>query len=371
MKKYPIKKILTVLFFATLFLSGGLGKFNLLQLTAASLFFLVLFMSSVKKKNGKNIKPYGSTIFFIFLYSFILSLFWSLDKAVSIGYFWIFASGYIFWFYAYNRVYKERKNIFMTMLIVGISFSVLFIVDLLRNNEILGPLGLYRNTSMYGNHNHIGDYWAILTILSVHNLLFLKDKKLWFVFSLIGSLFVAISMSRVACVSLAAGLFYLIGFLKNKDFRKIILIFFLVFSIAIIFILGTQKSFIFSRQYYFQSIAGLLNNPYGVGLGNFKFISEDSANHIFGFNGRSSYAEGIIFEFLSGLGILGLIFIYFFVKVSVQVVSGKTQKPAPEIALFIALTVNFLFDYTYFIPTMLWLWFLLLGLSQRSLVEER
>ncbi len=30
-------------------------------------------------------------------------------------------------------------------------------------------------------------------------------------------------------------------------------------------------------------------------------------------------------------------------------------------ALWIAMTVNFLFDFTYFVPAMLWIWFWLLG----------
>jgi len=39
--------------------------------------------------------------------------------------------------------------------------------------------------------------------------------------------------------------------------------------------------------------------------------------------------------------------------------------------LFVVLTVNFLLDTTYYVPTMMWLWGGLLGLSQGGVIKKK
>ena len=370
MNKIFPEGFLYTMYFLVLLVFGGSGKFNLVQLSATAVFFLLVIFPPFSAKEKKLLIPPGFKLYLVFLVIYVLSLGWSADRDISLGFFWLFASGSIFWLFAYNKIYPARTDFKKSIVLAGIFFVGLSIFSYLSKEGGIGPLGLYKVTSSQGNHNHIGDYWAIVSVLSVHNLLFLKDKKTWTLVTILGLIILALSLSRAAYIALAAGLFYLSGYLKIKDNRKKLVIIILIFIAASFLILGTGKSLIFSRQFYFQSIAGLFNNPIGVGIGNFKFISLDPQNHIFGFSGRGIYAEGIIFEIISGLGILGFIFIYWFAKVSLQTVFKKSNKPVPEIAMFTALTVNFLFDYTYFIPAMLWLWFLLLGLSQRILFKD-
>jgi hypothetical protein len=207
----------------------------------------------------------------------------------------------------------------------------------------------------------------MIVILALSNFLYSKKKFLWFVISLVSVYFVAISLSRAAYVSLAGGVFYLLSFLGKKDINKKFLTAIIFASLVFIFYAGMQKSMIASRQFYFQSLLGLINYPFGVGLGNFKFISLDVRNHIFGFSASAIYAEGIVFEFLSGLGILGIAFIYWFFKVTLKTILTKTKKPILEVAMLTVLSVNFLFDYTYFIPTMIWIWFTCLGIAQAKM----
>jgi hypothetical protein len=102
-------------------------------------------------------------------------------------------------------------------------------------------------------------------------------------------------------------------------------------------------------------------------MGNFREISKDPGNHILGFWGFSSVAHNIALEVLSGLGILGFVFVYWLYKVLSDLWSDKSKKNILYKSVFFALTVNFLFDSTYFIPTMLWLWFTTLGLSLQVL----
>jgi O-antigen ligase len=98
-------------------------------------------------------------------------------------------------------------------------------------------------------------------------------------------------------------------------------------------------------------------------MGNFRIISLDSANHLWGMDTFSFIAHNIILEILTGMGIVGFSFLVWLVVILKDVWHNNRGKDIVYQALFVALGVNFLFDTTYIIPTMLWLWFASLGLS--------
>jgi O-antigen ligase len=110
---------------------------------------------------------------------------------------------------------------------------------------------------------------------------------------------------------------------------------------------------------------GFVHNPFGIGVGNFTTISGSSTtNQLLNMRGFSGLTHNIALEFLVGMGVLGLTFVAWLAQVLKSVWKNKEQKNLLFQAIFITLGVNFLFDYTYTIPAMLWLWFMTLGLGQ-------
>ncbi len=60
-------------------------------------------------------------------------------------------------------------------------------------------------------------------------------------------------------------------------------------------------------------------------------------------------------------------FIVWLCNVSWKLIKKINDKSILPTAIFFTLLVNFLFDFTYFDPTMLWLWFIALGLAQNEI----
>jgi uncharacterized membrane protein AbrB (regulator of aidB expression) len=72
---------------------------------------------------------------------------------------------------------------------------------------------------------------------------------------------------------------------------------------------------------------------------------------------------------ISGMGILGLIFAAWLVYVTWDII--KSPKNFLYGAIFLVIAVNFMFDTTYYIPTMLWLWFASLGVAQTESTHHK
>jgi hypothetical protein len=144
--------------------------------------------------------------------------------------------------------------------------------------------------------------------------------------------------------------------------RKVAIILFII-VFALFLIAGIEKSLLFSRPYFVQSVSGFFKFNYGLGLGNFGILSFMSNGGGSILKSYSSYAHNIFLEMVSGIGVYSIIFFYWFYKVAKSLLN-KNKSQYLFKALFLALTVNFMFDYTYFIPAMLYLWFAFLGISQ-------
>ena len=129
---------------------------------------------------------------------------------------------------------------------------------------------------------------------------------------------------------------------------------------------GFFKPTFINRQYWLQGIVGITRHPYGVGVGNFGELSADPRNHLFGLKSFSSVAHNLPLEIVAGLGIFGLYFVWWLYHVVKQAINQTKSSTITFTAAFVALSTNFLFDNTYFIPSMLWLWFLLLGLIEQK-----
>jgi O-antigen ligase len=353
-------KFILVLIGALLVL-GGLGiETNIVQYVGVLVGILLLVLSVVWRK--KIELPPGSLLYIIFLAFMLLSLIWSKNRQTSFEYLALFLSGGLFWVSFYN-LKKELKGGFNKMVIIlGLIFGALFIASSLLGADSINGKSLYLQTSAYKNHNHLGDLWAVVVLISGYYLIKTRRRLHWPII-LLGIYFLAISLSRAAYVALAIGIIYL--FVKQnwlKKHKKVLKLFALVF-VALFVFAGAQKVTLFSRPYFVQGIAGFIRNPLGVGMGNFNIISLDPANHLWGMSAFSSIAHNIILEILTGMGVFGFVFLAWLVIMLKNIWHNKKKGDILYQAFFVTLGVNFLFGTTYFIPTMLWLWFASMGLS--------
>lgn len=340
---------------------GGLGiEVVLVQYFGILMGLALLFLTKLWK--GKIKLPHGFRIFALFLAVFLTSIIWSQDRRGSFEFLILFIGGGLFWLAFYNLKEKFRDGFPWVVIFLGLAFGGSFVICKYLGGPNFGYSSLFLFNTPAREHNHLGDFWALVLIVAAY-LLAKKRKKLTLPLIGLGGYFLAISLSRASYVALIAGILYLFsrkGFSKHKK----LVWFFIVSLIALFLYTGTIKSTLLSRPYFVQAIIGFLRHPLGVGVRNFAAISSDPANQLFGMKGFSILAHNIILEFMTGMGIFSLVFIVWLTKVIQGIWQNKSPKTLLFQALFITLGVNFLFDYTYIIPTMLWLWFMSLGLGQ-------
>lgn len=348
---------------------GGLGlETSIVQYVGVVVGILLLVLSIVWRKKIEF--PPGSLFYIIFLALMLLSIAWSKDREASLEYLVLFSGGGLFWVSFYN-LKKEFKGGFDKLIIIlGLIFGMLFIINSLMGANSVNGKSLYLQTSSYKNHNHLGDLWALVLVVVGYLLIKTRKRMYWPIIPL-GIYFLAVSLSRSAYVALAVGLIYLFakqGWLKRhkKAFKLIALVFVVLFVLA-----GVQKITLLSRPFFVQGVVGFIRNPLGVGVGNFIIISLDSANHLWGMDTFSSMAHNIILEILTGMGVFGFAFLAWLAIMLKNIWRNNEKKDIIYQALFIALGVNFLFDTTYVISTMLWMWFASLGLSLPRKISAR
>jgi len=280
--------------------------------------------------------------------------------AYSFHFIILFASGALFLLTSHNL--KEFISpIFSNLLVVlGGFLGILYIVC----RYIFDPFKILENSQLlYTNskyvHVHIGDLFAVVSIILLPKLL--KQKKLLDFIAMIASLiFVVISFSRSAIVSIMAGVIYLISY-SNKflKYRKI-LIFTLVAGVTMFLVGGVFKPVITNRLYYYQAIYAFIKHPLGIGMGNFSKLFDYGINH----SVNSNFTHNLWLETLVGVGILSLpFFIWTYVIVKELSMSIKYKYLIYRLITLVIL-INFTFDTTYVIPLMFWVLFVSIGLVQ-------
>ena len=346
----------------TLLFLGGLGIETItIQYVGVLVGFLLLILSLVWRRKIEF--PPGTLLYIIFLALMLLSIAWSKDRQTSFESLILFSGGGLFWISFYNLKKELEGGFGKLVIILGLIFGILFIVCGLLGVDSINGKSLYLQTSAYKNHNHLGDLWALVLVVVGYFLIKTQKHRYWLM-ALVGVYFLAVSLSRAAYVALIAGLIYL--FVKQNwlaKHKKAFKLFASVF-VALFVFAGAQKVTFFSRPYFVQGIVGFVRNPQGVGMGNFSIISSDSANRLWGMSAFSSIAHNIILEILTGMGVFGFAFLAWLAIMFKNLWHNNKKKDIIYQALFVALGVNFLFDTTYYIPTMLWLWFIFLGFGQ-------
>jgi len=275
----------------------------------------------------------------------------------------LFASGGLYWLFFYNlKTNKKFLKIFgWSLIILGILFATTYLVSVLLNQRL--PWAFSLSAPYTDNHHHLGDYW-VLPFLFLLTKIMKEKKPVYLLLILVGISILAFSLSRSSYVSLALGAFIVFHreiSPKIKSALKAVTI----FSVAIFLLASLFKTTIYSRIYFLQGLAGIIQHPLGVGLGNFSTVSKELAITFSNQAIFSSLAHNIFLEVLVGMGLLGILFLYWYYKVGTNVLRGVSAKALYR-GIFFALSANFFFDTTYVIPTMLWLWFVALGLAQKS-----
>jgi len=369
-RSVDLKKLSTVLIqviISTLLFIGGLGviKAIYINIFGAVLGFVFLLIMLLRGRNMKFPPNFG--IFSVFIILLTVSLVWSRIFTESLKFGLLFIAGWSYWLISYN-VRDDYSHWINNMLIfLGLGFGTLFILSSYYHWPIFSGLSLFLTPSAIGKfHFHIGDYWAVIGIIIIYQLV--KDPKKLHYWLLIPPTiyFIYMSMSRAAIVSIAVGFIFLNikGFLTSDKFKKKLVIFMLV---VFFIVTSISKDTILSRPYFIQALAGIKYYPWGVGLGNFSIISHDVRTHLLGLSQFSLYTHNIILEMFSAIGILGTVFLVWFIQAIRNLFSDNNKGNMLFQAIFVVISVNFLFDYTYFIPTMCWLWFICLGQAQKDL----
>ena len=354
-------KLILPIVLTTLLFVGGLGL-ALYSLPVIATFLLLILILLFKRR--AIILPRGFYPYLIFLFFSALSLFWSVDKKESLRFLFIFISSGLFWILAFNYKKELYAHFEKLLVFLGLAYGLLFFVLVVTGTPIPG-WGIYSFTSHYQNHNHIGDLWGVVLLVPVYNLL--RKRKNFPNLLLLGTglFFLLISLSRSAYLSFAVALTFLLirlGILPK--FRRVF-IFAVIISVALFIYASLVKPTFETRIYFIQALLGFRYYPFGVGLGNFSVISKMFEGPIFGLASYSIYVHNIALEAISGLGILGLSFVFWLFS-AVEDVFKSSKQNIIFASVFIFLLVNFLFDRTYVVPSMLWLWFMALGLAQKS-----
>jgi len=349
---------------------GLLGLFLVLAGLGEKLFWIRVFgvitaglligLAWVKKRKIKI--PRGFRLYGLFIVLLFTSLIWNHNVWLGFELWLHFLAGGLFWLGAYNLKAELSQYLDKMIIALGLVFGGLFISNHYWGEFKLGVRSLYLPYTYYNNHNSIGELWAV--VLAVVGFYLLKQSKKiwWWILSILGIYFLLMSQSRTAliAVGVAGGYLFSQHGLVKKYKRWLIVIGLVIISMFLF--MGRQKSIISTRQFYIQAAAGLIHHPLGVGLGNFREISLNPANQVWGLSDFSTNAHSIVLEIMSGMGWLGLVFLVWLVKTGKRVVSNRSREGLVYRAVWLAMLINMLFFSSYFIPAMLWLWFLFLGL---------
>jgi hypothetical protein len=346
-----------------LFAAGGLGIINIwFEWAGMIVFALLLYLLFINRGNLKF--PPNFKTFLAVLLLLLINVLFSHNQQETLKYLFMFVGGGALWIFAFNLSDKQniREHSIKILLLLGLFFAQYTLIGILRHSELIRSFSLISYSSISRNHHNIGDFFSLIALLSVYKLFNSKNNKIsWYLLNFISFVFIFYSRSRSALLSL--GIPMLIMFRQNGIYKKYkkISIAVMVLLVVVTLFFAQRKSLLFSREYFIQGLAGLIHNPLGVGVGNFEEISSNTSNQIMGATSFSSVAHNLPLEFLTGLGIFGLVFLYFYVRVAIDSIRNYKTDPV-SCLMFLSLSVNFLTHFTYAIPVMLWLWFLLMGL---------
>jgi len=353
------------LLFSSFFLFGGFEQHNMSFFIYIIIFSLIFIISTFFSKNNIKI-PSGFLIYIFFLVTLAIHTIISPRLDVNAKNVFLYLIGGLVWLVFFN-LHKPQKTLSLILILVGLLFiGVFFYQKIIGINTNATTFGL--DNYAFGTHIYLADLWSVIIIIPIYNL-FHRDKRTIYntILLVIGLTIIAASYSRSALFSLIGVIFYLSENIYISTIPKSIKLLRIIIYLIILFILivfSMQKSLLNSRPYFRQALIGFTKYPLGVGVGNFYKISQDTSNSFISSADTSFLVHNIVLEFLSGMGIFSITFILWLFYEINTIFKNVAKNNLLARCIFIAITINFMFNSVYAIPTMLWLWFAALGSTQ-------
>lgn len=354
--------ICIIISLTSLLILGGSGLFFEYVVYSSILLFLIILIF-LRLKSGRVTFPPLFYEFRLILAALLASTLWSVDKQQTILFSTIYISGCMLWLIVYNL--KNRIDFNKIIYFTTAAYTILFLYQLYFSRTVRFDYSSVIYPS-FQNNFHIGDWWAVFLIIPAAVIITEKFGTVKFFLNLIqilvGVVVILISHSRSAVIALVLGLSFLL--LKSKISNKIRKNIAVVIPLSALFIyFSLTKSVFGNRPYIWQSLAGFVIHPFGVGFGNFGEISRQFTIDKLGFRDIAAYSHSLPFEFISGIGIMSVLVGYWFIKFMRMINKGEAVKGA----MVITLLVCFSADATYLVLSMIWLLFILMGISDQNL----
>ncbi len=346
------------------FVWAGLGEYLFwTHLAGVIIGLLLLLIALVRKKKFRL--PKGWLKYLLFLVILEALVFVDGNQRDSFTYWLLLLSSGLFWVLSFNCQKEIRTHLSKAVISLGLVFSGMYVFFNHLREPSINAWSLYLPTSHYFNHNNIGDLWSVVMVGVLYKLV--VDKKVWkWLWLLIGVVMLGVSQSRSAYLGLVVGVCYLLYRLEwGRKYKKIggAVI---GLGVALFVITGAFKTTLGARDHYVQAVVALWKHPLGVGLGNFGEISGSPSYHLKYFTDYSDVVFSWPLEMMVSMGWLGLIFIWWFIEQIELVISSNDKSLVMYQAMFLGLTVNLIFNLSYYVPSLLWLWFVLLGVSAKD-----
>lgn len=307
------------------------------------------------KKNGEIKLPVGFEWLLIFTLILLVYPLFLTNKVNPFFNGILFSEGLAFWLISYNFKKNEKEKLASFIFVPLIFYSLIYIASEIFKINLTQISKFFFSSDPKYPHQLIADFWAvgILYIFSGAA----KNKYFKFLFAAVGIYFLVISNSRTAILSL----FLIFAFINSKLLKEKKWIYPALFGLLSLFFIFKAALFptLLSRPYFLQSIMSFPNNLLGVGVGNFRSISEKYYYSKGPLAAFSEYTHNIFLEVLSGVGIFSFIFFMWFFVVTRRIFKEKNKGAWGMV--FLMITTLFFFDQLYIIPGMFWLWFVSLG----------
>lgn len=315
----------------------------------------ILALSYALIKKGSIDTPHHFSLYSIFVLIVIAHTYFFRGAYL---FFWLFLSGGLYWLMIYNFRDLYAKRLTFILILLGLLMSAAYVYSLISPITTPNLVSLFAAPTDFLKHSNLGDLWAVILVGTAYLAIKSKTKLLIPIFVL-GTYFLIISYSRTALVSFAVGFFYIIS-QQGLRWKKTIISALIILLSALFLYMGLSKTTIFDRPYFMEAVQGLIKYPFGTGLGNFDKVST-----------LTNYVHDLPLEIVSGMGIFSIIFIVWILGIIKRIFLNKKQINVEAAGMFLAIFISFLFDTTYTIPGMIWVWFAALALGNSSNLENR
>lgn len=332
---------------------------HIVAIAAITLGFLSLYNSKQKVASPPHFVS-------LLIFTIILHIHWLFvkDKFEPFYYSMLFTEGISLWYIIYNTDKKLVKDLYTLFLVPGIVYALIYFLSTMLDINLLLLARLFFQPAEAADHAQIGNLWAVILAFLIGSQFYGRSAFFDSIFYVVGVFFLVISKSRSAYLALFLSLANL--FRNNQFIRKWMLLIIVLTSVSAIIYVSFNRSLLTSRPYYLQSVIAFVQHPFGVGMGNFKLISQDFYNRGGVLSSFSDATHNIFLEAVSGVGILAVPFFYWGFYIFSDILRNNKKINLGWSSAFIVLSVIFLTDLTYNIPCMTWLWFVLLALSQKD-----